>query len=68
MRKYRIVEIQGGFVSQVKKNLFSEWKGLDRGDFYLWGLPEYQVKYCKHATKADAQHTINRYKDLDKLK
>jgi hypothetical protein len=58
-RKYRIEEINGKFIPQVRQNLI-DWEGIDK-DGSLWFNEVSQLKYCGCYSKEDAIEILNKY-------
>lgn len=64
MGKYRVREVNGKFIPQVRiwNVIFPSWEGIDGRDFDTWVSLDYQYKYCAKSTLEEAKQVIENYK------
>ena len=62
MEKYRIKEVNGKFIPQVRvwTTIFYSWEGIDN-NFGTCFTSEYQYKYCALNTLEEAKERIKNY-------
>jgi hypothetical protein len=59
-RKYRIKEVNGKFIPQVREDILSSWGGIG-DDGYIWNTERLQIEYCGLNTKEDAIKVIDEH-------
>jgi hypothetical protein len=57
-KKYRILEVGGKFIPQIRESLFGNYEGIDITTKDTWVKLEAQISYCAHDTIEEAKNVI----------
>lgn len=67
-RKYRILEVNGKFIPQLKVSIFDKWMSIKEYDEtnYIWYSLKIQICYCSKPTIEEARLVITKYINKNK--